>query len=91
MLSVQFIHLIWWRIFRHIARVFEGNIRRAILFRYKVDVFNIYLFKRLASRSIFSCSVSALTFLSNHEFDFNKVGIRIEHFLLSIMIGGRLV
>uniref|UniRef100_F1KYZ0 Poly(A)-specific ribonuclease PARN n=1 Tax=Ascaris suum TaxID=6253 RepID=F1KYZ0_ASCSU len=39
---------------------------------YKVDVYNIYLFKRTINRRVFSFSIPSIAFLGEHDFDFNK-------------------
>uniref|UniRef100_A0A914RNU9 Uncharacterized protein n=1 Tax=Parascaris equorum TaxID=6256 RepID=A0A914RNU9_PAREQ len=39
---------------------------------YKVDVYNIYLFKRTINRRVYSFSIPSIAFLGEHDFDFNK-------------------
>ncbi|CAJ0937926.1 unnamed protein product, partial [Mesorhabditis belari] len=42
-------------------------------FKYKVDVYNVFLFKNGLSRHECSFSVASLAFLESHGFDFNKL------------------
>uniref|UniRef100_A0A1I7XQ76 Poly(A)-specific ribonuclease PARN-like domain-containing protein 1 n=1 Tax=Heterorhabditis bacteriophora TaxID=37862 RepID=A0A1I7XQ76_HETBA len=48
--------------------------------RYKVDVYNVYLFKQGLQHQEYSFSVSSLSFLETHGFDFNKfIGDGVSH------------
>ncbi|VDK43485.1 unnamed protein product [Anisakis simplex] len=46
--------------------------RQYAIIIYKVDVYNIYLFKRTINRRVYSFSIPSIAFLGEHDFDFNK-------------------